>query len=769
MTRFRKGLVISILAAAVFMGALAFSHSVNAGIGPGGNSTPSSGCNGGGIRGCPWSSNSHGWYKIPLNSGWAPKGDASYWNAAYNTCRNEGASHVIAYVMFTGERDIRYGWVYQFQDYWYNKSRGVWESYTSIGPYNASWVTIGDAVGMTRDQAKSVYDNLPAWQRVGYTFGGRGTGNVGWMCYHDSNWSSTGTSTVNQTTAKPGDRLEWSHSLTNNGPTVSSDIYSQLYLTGFRGDPSFSDGAKDGQRGALPTYGTRSHTSYTAYTVRQADVGSTLCQQLQWDPTNSSGERHGRSTNACVSVPYNYDLTPSISVSPRVAEAGASLRLDGSVNNAGPTSSRATDWAIERIIYSPGVAPLNAGGGETSRVGCDYFTNGGRTGACSVIQTGTGEVFGMGVTPKNTTTTVDDVAVGSRICFALSVRPYDESTSNARHSALQCMVVSKSPKVQVQGGDLIVGRTSPTVTAPTSGAVVNTSTSTKASTTYGSWSEYAIMASGCVNGMASGAGYASGGSSTTSLSSPNLSMLTFTNPSGRTCSSGLGGYAHITQAPNVAARFPILVSAADATPARPASPAILPGTRSGSTVTTNIISNNLSGVYQAPSGVRGITLTGGSSIPAGRTVVINAPDATVTITGDIRYTTAGLTRVTDIPQVVVIASNIIISDAVQNIDAWLVAVGTGADGAVNTCGAGGVTQTSNLVYTQCANRLTVNGPVMANHLVLRRTGGSGAGADSGKPAEVFNLRADVYMWATTLNQQSGRISTAAIKELPPRY
>jgi hypothetical protein len=150
-------------------------------------------------------------------------------------------------------------------------------------------------------------------------------------------------------------------------------------------------------------------------------------------------------------------------------------------------------------------------------------------------------------------------------------------------------------------------------------------------------------------------------------------------------------------------------------------------------------------------------------------VVINAPDATVTITGDIRYTTAGLTRVTDIPQVVVIASNIIISDAVQNIDAWLVAVGTGADGAVNTCGAGGVTQTSNLVYTQCANRLTVNGPVMANHLVLRRTGGSGAGADSGKPAEVFNLRADVYMWATTLNQQSGRISTAAIKELPPRY
>jgi hypothetical protein len=150
-------------------------------------------------------------------------------------------------------------------------------------------------------------------------------------------------------------------------------------------------------------------------------------------------------------------------------------------------------------------------------------------------------------------------------------------------------------------------------------------------------------------------------------------------------------------------------------------------------------------------------------------VVINAPSATVTITGDITYTTGTLSAVTDMPQVIIIASNIIVSDAVRNIDGWLVAVGSGANGVVNTCGAGGVTQTSNLVIAQCANPLVVNGPVIANHLVLRRTGGSGAGADSGRPAEVFNLRADVYVWSTTYNQQSGRISTAAIKELPPRY
>ncbi len=455
-----------------------------------------------------------------------------------------------------------------------------------------------------------------------------------------------------------------------------------------------------------------------------------------------------------------YEITPTITVAPSTVEAGSTVTLNPVVTKSGVNASKTSEWQINRFNRATG-APVEAA--ATSSQGPNTYYAG-----STRIANQTGVIFSTATTSISVADQVVPDVTG-KVCYTLSVRPYSNDSSDWRHSAPACVTIAKKPKVQIQGGDLIVGRTSPTVTAPTSGASVNTSTTTKSSTTYGSWSEYAIMASGCVTGMASGAGYASGGSSTSTLSSPNLSMLTFTNPSGRTCGSGVGGYTYATQAPNVAGRFPILVSAADATPAQPANPAILPGNRSGSTVTTNIISNNLSGIYQVPNGITAVTLTGGAGVPAGRMVVINAPSATVTITGDITYTTGTLSAVTDMPQVIIIASNIIVSDAVRNIDGWLVAVGSGANGVVNTCGAGGVTQTSNLVIAQCANPLVVNGPVIANHLVLRRTGGSGAGADSGRPAEVFNLRADVYVWSTTYNQQSGRISTAAIKELPPRY
>ena len=62
-----------------------------------------------------------------------------------------------------------------------------------------------------------------------------------------------------------------------------------------------------------------------------------------------------------------------------------------------------------------------------------------------------------------------------------------------------------------------------------------------------------------------------------------------------------------------------------------------------------------------------------------------------------------------------------------------------------------------------------NGPVIANHLIMRRTAGSDPGAASGAPAEAFNLRPDAYIWATNYNQNSGRLSTVATQELPPRF
>jgi hypothetical protein len=151
-------------------------------------------------------------------------------------------------------------------------------------------------------------------------------------------------------------------------------------------------------------------------------------------------------------------------------------------------------------------------------------------------------------------------------------------------------------------------------------------------------------------------------------------------------------------------------------------------------------------------------------------VVINAPNTTVIISGNINYAAGTINSVNQIPQAVIIARNIIIADNVSTIDSWLVANGTGTgQGRINTCGAGGVGEATALTSNNCGTKLTVNGPVIANQLLMRRTSGAGTGAEAGTPGEVFNLRPDAYLWATSQSSVSGRISTIDTKELPPRF
>jgi hypothetical protein len=63
----------------------------------------------------------------------------------------------------------------------------------------------------------------------------------------------------------------------------------------------------------------------------------------------------------------------------------------------------------------------------------------------------------------------------------------------------------------------------------------------------------------------------------------------------------------------------------------------------------------------------------------------------------------------------------------------------------------------------------VNGPVLSDKLILYRTAGSGTGAASGDPAEVFNTRPDTYLWAQLVAAGSGRAETVDTTELPPRF
>jgi hypothetical protein len=451
-----------------------------------------------------------------------------------------------------------------------------------------------------------------------------------------------------------------------------------------------------------------------------------------------------------------YTLTPTMTVDPSSSvESGQTVTANPAVSSAGGGNADSVGWQVSRFIVPPASGVPGAAINPTAPVA--YYGNGATTEA-----TGT-RGFPPGTTLLPPTSKVtEDLPVGTRVCYALSVQPYtnNDTLNYWYHGTPACVVVSKKPKVQVLGGDLIVGRATASSPAATSKVVTSSSFSANTGLRYGSWSEYAIIPSGSVTGMASGAMYV-GGTGATDLC--DLSVLTIANArpsgSGSTCqSTQIGGYVYGSTTPTIASRFP--VSTAQVIPSGTASQNLFALTPRATYTTSRA------------------TLEIDSSAPfgAGRWVVLNAPNTTVTITSNINYTPGNLTGLGSMPQVVIIAKNIIISDAVTNIDAWLIASGgalvpgsTAADGILNTCGAGGVAATTLPTAAQCTNKLVVNGPVMANHLILRRTAGSGVGPSSGDPAEVFNLRGDAYIWATSYSPGNGRLPTVSTKELPPRF
>jgi len=440
----------------------------------------------------------------------------------------------------------------------------------------------------------------------------------------------------------------------------------------------------------------------------------------------------------------NYDLTPSITVNPTVGEPDSSVATTSTVNNGGTTAASNVKWQITSFTVRPGMQPKGAGTSASTDTPESYYARG----AAKNESSGTG-TFQKGITSPNPiaaiSRTLRDAEVGTKFCFGLSVQPYSHNTTDWRHSEPACIVIAKKPKIQIWGGDLWVGK------GATSNVATSIATKTISGTSriFGSWAEYGVVASGTVNGFASGAGYSGGATSTAKC---DVQLLTFTSAGTKTCtdSTPKGGYAMNTLLPAISERVA-------ATAALPSATANLQSLAKGS--------------YSSGAAV---SLTNGDSDPSvpmtiaiGKWVVINAPTQTITIKNDIVYAGDAIKSIGDIPQVVIIANQINIDAGVQYVDAWLIASGT--SGIINTCTE--ITNpTTQLNASKCNQKLTVNGPVVARKLLLYRTHGSGTGlVESGTPAEVFNFRPDAYLWATSYSMSSGRLQTVSTKELPPRF
>ena len=137
----------------------------------------------------------------------------------------------------------------------------------------------------------------------------------------------------------------------------------------------------------------------------------------------------------------------------------------------------------------------------------------------------------------------------------------------------------------------------------------------------------------------------------------------------------------------------------------------------------------------------------------------------------------------ELPTVVIFAHNIILTNRVTRLDAWLIAGINGGEGVINTCGAIYEGDTLKFIHPEdsahnnelsadiCNNSVVINGFAYAKKAILNRTFGGG-GDNVNKfvqRGEVFNLRADAFYWSFYQSQRNRILTTVYSRELPTRY
>ena len=433
-------------------------------------------------------------------------------------------------------------------------------------------------------------------------------------------------------------------------------------------------------------------------------------------------------------VPYNYELTPCINGSGSMCggvdipgEPGETMPNTPEVNNPnGNTPSRPdTRWIITTWTVSGNYenrktpnSPISNSNGNTCSV---YSTTyGAPLGNCRASETGTQSFPPNGKTGLGLReiSIPENAPLGSRYCIALSVSPYklEANESQAaqnqkvgtqwRHSAPFCLKATKKPKFQVWGNGIY-----------SRGGIVTSRSNIKGGV-FGSWVEYEAIAGGKVNGF-------------TSESSNTGNRLTFANDKSGT-KGNWGNWTGATETnriiSNIKGRYP--------------------SSRSG------VVRETRNGIYGGHDG---------NTTPNIHTRIIDSNG--MFLTGNITSRSPlGTDRIRAFQQTIIIVDgDLYISKDVTKIDAWLI-----VKGKIVTCATEQRENSAIVNNNNCGKTLQVNGPIIANNLKSWRTGGSEF-SNPGSPSEIYNQRADVYLWAYAQGTSSNKVVTTYTKEIPVRY
>lgn len=450
--------------------------------------------------------------------------------------------------------------------------------------------------------------------------------------------------------------------------------------------------------------------------------------------------------DACFYVPYIYELTPCVLSEVKRCEeadrnivrtAGSSVRLMPKVSSTTSYPTKNTKWKIthwEVAGANEFTRTPNTGGENNSDDTCSFYNSSsqfkGKVVSCRTWKEGTNRMDG-GRTVDDFRFNVSETAeMGRRYCWAVSVSPYkmtkdqtkeqQDNNTGWRHSKPTCILVARYPKFQVWSGGVY-----------SSGGIKSKSLATSRGVV-GSWAEFDVLSLKAISGFGS-------------VSQTSNSNLTFQNKE----FGKLGFWGNWRNNTSTVAWQ-----------AKEISKNYLKSDPERQLEVIGDLSQNWSYNGYDDSGLnrKGVT----------RIIYAN----NLKLTGDLINKDPDGSDIGQFQQTIIVAKNVLIDNAVQRIDAWIIATDK-----VLTCSAGisehdftgDVTRyRTHAVNRLCGNRLKINGAISAGRLESWRTYGSTPEKPE-EPAEIYNQRGDLYLWGYREMTQNSKLITTYMKELPARY
>lgn len=484
------------------------------------------------------------------------------------------------------------------------------------------------------------------------------------------------------------------------------------------------------------------------FKVTKQMAGKTICSSMAYSIKSLPGDidnrnRYNQRTNeACVYVPYNFDVTPCVKIDkikncsggdidvptdgkiPPDPNNGEEIEVPDNGTGTSPIKYKITTWRVPaakegRVTVNTKKENEN---GNTCATDNFYWQVYQGLENCKVVrEDSSGSSYDKSTKVADYIPEIEEGAeAGTRYCVALSISPYKMSDTQSRaeqeanskqwrHSAPICIKVVKMPKVQFWGNGVF------------SRAGIRTSLSPTKEGVLGSWVEYEAITGGTIRNFRT----------ESSQSTRRLAIENYTS----TGNFGQGAPSIESVISSISSRFPRQNS--DSAETRV------------TVYNNNNTTINVNGLLAAD---RRTEIIYGNNLRISDNIINS--DRTVNSDRDFR-------------QIIIIADgNITIDQNVKRIDAWLIAKGT-----INTCAVNGLQNIQNVTIGNCNEQLQIRGGTLSNRLRLWRTFGSdGKTASSlSEPAEIIKQSADTYLWSQAQSGGQGKIVTTYTKELPVRY